>query len=48
MALSKGRKCSETCLDLLAIEIVQYYAKQDASPPAAAIDAIGEVVLHIM
>lgn len=41
MSLGKGRKCAETCLDLLNIEIVNYYSGQKITPPQAAIDAIG-------
>lgn len=43
MSLGKGRKCAETCLDLLNIEIVNYYSGQKITPPQAAIDAIGMV-----
>jgi len=42
MSLGKGRKCAETCLDLLQIELVNYYSEQKITPPQAAIDAIGE------
>lgn len=41
MSLGKGRKCAETCLDLLNIELVNYYSEQKITPPQAAIDAIG-------
>lgn len=38
---AKGRRCSETCLDLLAIQLVLYYQKQSLAPAAASIEAIG-------
>ena len=38
---AKGRRCSETCLDLLAIQLVRYYQKQSLAPAAASIEAIG-------
>jgi hypothetical protein len=42
MALVKGRSCAESCLDLLAIEVVHfYYNRQSAVPPARSIDALG-------
>lgn len=44
---AKGRRCSETCLDLLAIEVVRYYHKQNLAPAAASIEAIGNSD-HIM
>lgn len=37
----KGRRCSETCLDLLAIQLVRYYHQQNLAPAAASIEAIG-------
>lgn len=40
---AKGRRCSETCLDLLAIQLVRYYQKQNLAPAAASIEAIGNV-----
>ena len=39
---AKGRRCSETCLDLLAIQLVRYYQKQSLAPAAASIEAIGK------
>lgn len=45
MSLAKSRKCAETCLDLLQIELVNYYSGQHITPPQAAIDAIGELPL---
>lgn len=41
MALAKSRQCSESCIELLAIELVHQYAQQNRVPAAAAIDAIG-------
>lgn len=41
MALSKGRQCSESCIDFLALELVHHYARQARVPAPAAIDAIG-------
>lgn len=41
---AKGRRCSETCLDLLAIQLVRYYQKQKLAPAAASIEAIGDGV----
>ena len=38
---AKARRCSETCLDLLAIQLVRYYQKQKLAPAAASIEAIG-------
>ncbi|KAK9829429.1 hypothetical protein WJX72_005815 [[Myrmecia] bisecta] len=38
---SKGRTCSESCLELLSIELVHYYNSQNRAPPAASIEAIG-------
>ncbi|KAK9831437.1 hypothetical protein WJX81_004605 [Elliptochloris bilobata] len=35
------RQCSETCLELLALELVRAYGRQSRVPPAAAVDAIG-------
>lgn len=43
MSLGKGRQCAESCLDLLSIEIINYYSRQTVTPPQAAIDAIGKV-----
>lgn len=40
---AKGRRCSETCLDLLAIQLVRYYQKQNLAPAAASIEAIGKI-----
>ena len=45
MSLAKSRKCAETCLDLLQIELVNYYSEQHITPPQAAIDAIGKAPL---
>ncbi|DBA91675.1 TPA: hypothetical protein ACH3X1_003275 [Trebouxia sp. C0004] len=39
---AKGRRCSESCLDLLAIQLVRYYQKQNLAPAAASIEAIGD------
>lgn len=41
MALVKGRTCAESCLDLLAIEVVRFYYNQDLVTPEVAIEAIG-------
>ena len=41
MSLVKGRQCSESCLELLALELVRAYGRQSRVPPAAAVDAIG-------
>ena len=40
---AKARRCSETCLDLLAIQLVRYYQKQKLAPAAASIEAIGNI-----
>lgn len=42
MSHKKGRQCADSCLDLLAIELINYYARQSITPPQAAIDAIGK------
>ena len=42
MALVKGRTCSESCMELLSLELVHYYARQSSIPAAAAIEAIGK------
>ena len=39
---AKGRRCSESCLDLLAIQLVRYYQKQNLAPAAASVEAIGD------
>ena len=41
MSLKKTNRVSESCLDLLAIELINYYSQQSITPPQAAIDAIG-------
>ena len=41
MALVKGRHCSESCMELLALEMVHHYQSQTRLPAAAAIEAIG-------
>ncbi len=41
MSLVKGRQCSESCLELLSLELVRAYGRQSRVPPAAAVDAIG-------
>ena len=42
MALVKGRHCSESCMELLNLEMVHHYQGQTRLPCAAAIEAIGE------
>ncbi|KAA6423100.1 MAG: hypothetical protein FRX49_07087, partial [Trebouxia sp. A1-2] len=39
---AKGRRCSESCLDLLAIQLVRYYQKQNLAPAAASVEAIAQ------
>lgn len=41
----KSRRCSDTCLDLLVIQLVRYYQKQQVAPAAATIEAIGAQAL---
>ncbi|BDA43192.1 Trafficking protein particle complex subunit 6B [Coccomyxa sp. Obi] len=41
MSLVKGRTCSESCMELLSLELVHYYARQNNVPAPAAIEAIG-------
>ncbi|KAK9790584.1 hypothetical protein WJX73_006582 [Symbiochloris irregularis] len=41
MALAKSRQCSESCLELFAIELVNHYTQQTQTSTAASIDAIG-------
>ena len=42
MALVKGRHCSESCMELLNLEMVHHYQSQTRLPCAAAIEAIGK------
>lgn len=41
--MTRGRECSESCIDYLALELVAHYRSQQAGGPplAAAIEAIG-------
>ncbi len=45
MSLVKGRTCSESCMELLSLELVHYYARQSNIPAPAAIEAIGTINL---
>ena len=42
MALAKSRQCSESCLDLFAMKLVNHCAQQTQTSTAAYIDAIGD------
>ncbi len=37
------RTCAETCLELLSIELVHYYATQSQAPLGATTEAIGKL-----
>ncbi len=45
MSLVKGRTCTESCMELLSLELVHYYARQNNIPAAAAIEAIGRLYI---
>ena len=41
---SRSSQCAESCLEMLSMEVVHYYARQDLVPAAAAIEQIGALV----
>ncbi len=41
---SRSSQCAESCLEMLCMEIVHYYARQDLVPAAAAIEQIGALL----
>lgn len=40
--MSRGKECSEACLELLSMELVRMYtAKEGGAPASSALEAIG-------
>ena len=40
----RSSQCAESCLEMLSMEVVHYYARQDLVPAAAAIEQIGALL----